>query len=109
MNSTSLQLRVSSILHSLVLLRNLYQTLPYSEHMGGGNRLKYRLDTLLLQLPLNRFIILIRNGLFQLSIGAYKIDLYVRPNFLRRSSRTYELAMNHDEVIPIFSLFRGPT
>ena len=66
-------------LHPLVLLRNRYQTLPYSGHMGGGRWLKYRLDTLLLQLPLNRFFIPIRNGLFN-SLLVYKIVFYVRPS-----------------------------
>ena len=86
MNSTSANSVLNSTswsshfqLHSLVLLRNLYQTLPYSGHMGGGRWLKYRLDTLLLQLPLNRFFIPIRNGLFN-SLLVYKIVFYVRPS-----------------------------
>lgn len=105
MNSTSANSVLNSTswsshfqLHPLVLLRNRYQTLPYSGHMGGGRWLKYRLDTLLLQLSLDRFFIPIRNGLFN-SLLAYKIVFYVRPNFLGRSSRIFELVMNHDEVI----------
>ena len=81
------------------------RTFPNSAHMGGGGggggsgRLKDPLDTLLLQLRLNLFFVPTRNRLFELSVRSYIISAPVRPNLFRRSSSTYELVENHNEII----------
>ena len=67
---------------------------------GGSRRLKDPLDTLLLQLRvINLVFVSTRNRLFQLSVGSYKVGAPVRPNLFGRSSSTFELVENHNEII----------